>query len=357
LLLAGIGSGLAQTLSEPDARARAEKFADQVVRVVPQRADGMPAETGFGLLVGERAGKVYIATPYHVAFGTERPSSLSATPGVLFRGARYTTVRGRRLEVANPADDLAVLEAVPPPGLAIPRAPMMLAGQLPLGSWVWNIGIGQNWDMPYRAGGLGREEPASRWRVMGALRTPPGASGGAVVATGGVMGIVLQDATDYSLALPVQRITQLFSAWGLPVNLLTSAQPPSDDDLPAKSSETAATRVRAFEFQTSPQEIKPGFRKWTKLAPDTWEQLYPDGTKDIEHIIKRINLNDCDGTVVSPKNDLDFQAFFSDKNCQTRRIYVSQTVAREGVAPVCSHRPDGIAGYLHPRLCQVTPSE
>lgn len=76
LLLAGVGGALAQTMSEPEALARAEKFADQVVRVVPQRTGGMPAETGFGLLVGERAGKVYIATPHHVAFGFERPSLL-----------------------------------------------------------------------------------------------------------------------------------------------------------------------------------------------------------------------------------------------------------------------------------------
>jgi hypothetical protein len=91
-------------------------------------------------------------------------------------------------------------------------------------------------------------------------------------------------------------------------------------DLPAKFSETDATRVSAFDFQTPPQEIKPGFRKWTRVAPDTWVQLYPDGTKDFEYKVARINLYDCDGTVVSSKIDNDFQAFFPDKDCQTKQF-------------------------------------
>jgi formylglycine-generating enzyme required for sulfatase activity len=49
------------------------------------------------------------------------------------------------------------------------------------------------------------------------------------VTAGGVIGIVLQDAGDYSLLLPVERIIQLFTAWGLPVNLLTSPQTQPDE--------------------------------------------------------------------------------------------------------------------------------
>jgi hypothetical protein len=158
LLLASTVSTLAQTESE--ALARASKFADQVVRVIPEYTDGRPAPTGFGLVVGERVGKVYIATPQHVAFGKERASLLGPTPGVVFRGERYTTIQARRLEVASPTDDLAVLEVTPPQGLTLPLAPVVLASQLQLGSWVWNIGIGQNWDTPYRAGGLVERTPS-----------------------------------------------------------------------------------------------------------------------------------------------------------------------------------------------------
>jgi hypothetical protein len=226
LLLAGVGSAVGQTLSEPEALARAEKFADQVVRVIPLYANGAPAETGFGLVVGERAGTVYIATPYHVAWGLERPSSLGATPGVVFRGDRYNTIRSRRLDVASAPDDLAVLGVAPPQGLALLRAPMVAAAQLQRGTWVWNIGIGQDWDMPDRAGGIGAQDVVTGRLRVGGLRTPLGASGGAGVTDSGVIGIVLQDASDYSLLLPVERIIQLFTAWDLPVNLLTAPRRP-----------------------------------------------------------------------------------------------------------------------------------
>jgi hypothetical protein len=60
-------------MSEPEALARAKKFADQVVRVIPRHTDGAPAPAGFGLVVGERAGKVYIATPIHCRVRTGPP--------------------------------------------------------------------------------------------------------------------------------------------------------------------------------------------------------------------------------------------------------------------------------------------
>jgi len=131
----------------------------------------------------------------------------------------------RRLDVASPQDkdDLAVLEVALPPGLTLPHAPMALAAQLPRGTWVWNIGIAQKWDMPDRAGGLGPQDVVTGLRRVGSLRTPPGASGGAGVIDSGVIGMVLQDGgigSDYSVLLPVERIVQLFAAWNLPTNLL-----------------------------------------------------------------------------------------------------------------------------------------
>jgi peptide/nickel transport system substrate-binding protein len=231
LLPAGVASVLAQALSEPEALARAGEFADQVVRVIPERADGAPTGAGFGLIVGERGGKVYIATPSHVVFGQDRPSLLNSTPVVVFRGSRYDKIPARRLEVASAQDDLAVVEAVPPQGLALPHAPIAPAAQLRRGSWVWNIGIAQDWDMPDRAGGLGPVDVVTGLRRIGQLRTPPGASGGAGVTERGVIGIVLQDATDSSWLLPVERIIELFTAWDLPVNLLISPQAVSSTEV------------------------------------------------------------------------------------------------------------------------------
>jgi hypothetical protein len=230
VLFAGVASALAQATSEPEALARASKFADQVVRVIPRHTDGGSAEEGFGLIVGQAAGELYIATPRHVAFGRDRVSLLSPTPEVVFHGAPYSPIPARRLDVASQRDDLAVLQVALPQRVAMSYAPMVLAARLPRGTWVWNIGIDRKWEMPDRAGGLGPEEVETGWRRIGSLRTPPGASGGAGVTESGVIGIVLQDAglgSDYSVLLPVERIVQLFTAWGFPVNLLAAGGEPS----------------------------------------------------------------------------------------------------------------------------------
>ncbi len=94
--------------------------------------------------------------------------------------------------------------------------------------------------------------------------------------------------------------------------------PPTDT--PPASPETDATRVHSFDFQTPPGEFKSGIRKWTRVAPGVWEQLYPDGAKSYSYVVKRISLYDCDGTVVSPREEPDFQSFFPDKNCQTKQF-------------------------------------
>ena len=111
----------------------------------------------------------------------------------------------------------------------------------------------------------------------------------------------------------------------------------SSDDTPARSQETDATRVHSFEFETSAAEFKPGLRKWSRIAPDVWEQLYPDGSKTFNYKVKRISLYDCDGTVVSPKEDPDFQSFFPDKGCETKQFMfrrLSQGTAWHSYVPI-----------------------
>ena len=81
-----------------------------------------------------------------------------------------------------------------------------------------------------------------------------------------------------------------------------------------------ATRTHSFEFTTPPTEVKAGLRQWTRVAPDVWEQVYPDGTKEYSYTLKRIHLDSCDGTIVVNKNDLDFQAYVPDRNCDDREF-------------------------------------
>jgi hypothetical protein len=66
-----------------------------------------------------------------------------------------------------------VVTVVRPPGLSIPRAPMVLAGELRRDTWVWNIGSGANWDLPSRPGGLGPADPVTGLLRVDSLHRPP----------------------------------------------------------------------------------------------------------------------------------------------------------------------------------------
>ena len=101
------------------------------------------------------------------------------------------------------------------------------------------------------------------------------------------------------------------------VNLAPDAR---HTDVPARYPETDTTRVRSFRFETPPNEYKGGSRQWLRIASDLWEQIYPDGTKQLNHVVGRIRVDGCDGTVVSGKPDLDFQAFFPDRNCDDKEF-------------------------------------
>lgn len=86
-------------------------------------------------------------------------------------------------------------------------------------------------------------------------------------------------------------------------------------DAPQKYAETSKTRLTAFSLNSPPNEIKPGRRIWTRVSEDRWQQEYPDGTKGIWVIVKRINVGSCDGSVVILPPDEKFQCFIPDKGC------------------------------------------
>lgn len=93
------------------------------------------------------------------------------------------------------------------------------------------------------------------------------------------------------------------------------------NDVGAKRAETDKTRLSSFMIRTSSTEVSPGYRKWLRIKPDTWEETYQDGTKHKSYVVKRIHVGDCDGTVVGGKIDQDFQVFLPDRDCDTKALF------------------------------------
>lgn len=90
---------------------------------------------------------------------------------------------------------------------------------------------------------------------------------------------------------------------------------PGSDDAQPQFPETQATRLSAFTMQTSSTEYKAGTRDWIRVAPDRWVERYADGTQNFMRVLKRIHLNDCDGTIVGRSETADIEFFLPDRNC------------------------------------------
>jgi peptidoglycan hydrolase-like protein with peptidoglycan-binding domain len=191
-------------------RQTQQAFSDLVVRVLPQRRDGLaaPAGQGFGIIVARRGQELIIATPRHVVFDDAHTDA----PNVRFRTSPNTDVPAMRLERSSPQDDLAWLTVRAQTGAQLssaPAVPAVPAVRL-TNRWVWAIGHGEAWNMSPRGGTFEDEDPLTRLFVFGGLDVIPGSSGGAVVTADGVAGMILRTSgVGRVTALPVLRIQQL----------------------------------------------------------------------------------------------------------------------------------------------------
>jgi formylglycine-generating enzyme required for sulfatase activity len=206
----------AQAQDELLQRNQARQFESQVVRVLPRRNDGTTAQTGFGIIVGQRGSLLIVAVPAHVVW--DSANQLTDRPMVRFRADRFTDIAARRFPRQSQPDDLALLEVPLPAGMTVPRATIVPDTVLAT-RFVFAIGAGDDWEVSARAGTFGGVEQNRQWR-FGSLNITPGTSGGAIVTSDGIAAMVLTTTGNRSFALPASRIREVFAAWDRQASLL-----------------------------------------------------------------------------------------------------------------------------------------
>jgi len=321
---------LAQPADAPPVEKLAYGVRDLTVQIISfhgQNRDDIAAE-GYGFVVAQQGDVVMIATADHVV--RDPDGAEYGEVRVIFYAdqahCQAATVLDLRLPPAY--GDLAVLE-VRNPGFRMTQTPV---ASLPLtqGERAWRIGKQRGWT-PGNLPGAFTGTERTIWLGFDNLDTPRGSSGGPIVVEQGLVGMVTDDQSGRALVLPINIIANTFHEKGLPWGLgapepanrgpdAQSGANKGERDIPASYAETDATGVRSFQFETPPNEYKAGSRKWVRTAPDVWEENYPDGEKTIYHVVKRIRVGDCDGTVVSKSLDKNFQCFFTDRTCDENSI-------------------------------------
>jgi hypothetical protein len=184
-----------------------------VVSIVAERSDGI--QNGFGFIVGESHGQIYIVTANHVV----RSSGPDTTSQILIK---YFHEQGKAyqatlLETSHQAYDLAVLQATVPTGLAW-RRDALGQQQVERGTPVWFVGRSAEWYVPTVPGRINTFTLDAKYLIDN-LPVRVGTSGAPLIADKGVIGMITADAGESSQAVSIEVIGRAFEQWNLPWGL------------------------------------------------------------------------------------------------------------------------------------------
>lgn len=227
----GVLVALSITAASPEAGGAprgyvlAKELRDNVVTVVAEWENG-ETQSGFGFIVGEKTGQLYISTANHVVRGIG-PDAKAARVEVEFHDRQGEPFEAKLLGTSSADRDLAVLRAPLPQGLSWRKDVLSDVDAQPLMS-VWFVGRLGKWYVPSIAGIVNRIELDDRI-VAENLKVLPGTSGAPLIAEGGVIGMIVSDAPgEVTHALTLSVIRRAFEIWKHPWQLVKLEPPPPD---------------------------------------------------------------------------------------------------------------------------------
>ena len=208
----------------PLASTRVQAVDDEMALALRQNVVRIETEwksDGFGFIVGERGGFLYIATANHVVRGTS-PEQSGTSPFVSF----FEDQTNYRAQL-DPAGwgreegDIAALRVPLPPGVTWRRDALSAAGVKERTTEVWFIGRQREWFVPATPGRVIKIAPIGTI-VSEGLSVRLGTSGAALVSKAGIVGMIVEDRGTEVDATPVDVIQRAFLSRNLPWQLVPS---------------------------------------------------------------------------------------------------------------------------------------
>ena len=214
-------------------RSYAQTSPDRMAKQLRQNTVRIKArENGFGFIVGEGNGQLYIATARHVIVGEEdNPNSSAAATAQVFlysdQGKAYTAnVLGTH------EGDLAVLRLPTPAGFQWVKSCLATTEKQQRGTQVWFVGKKDEWYVPAQPGSIASDQPSARSLIeVDGLPVSPGTSGAPLIADSGIVAMIETDSAYDTRALTLDFIKRAFLQWNYPWDLREGVAPPHVDSV------------------------------------------------------------------------------------------------------------------------------
>jgi len=236
----------AAVLGTPAPETSPLDIADRVKRLTVRIAvhEGDDEREGFGVVLGERDGWLYIGTANHVVRGSAGPNGEAEAQRRAVKLTYYTdqgvSYDGSVLENFVADFDLGVVKAKSPPGF---RTDVLCNDALNVvrGLRVAYVGKERAWYVPTSEGRVNQEPDAKEWLNVDSMTVEPGTSGAPVFSGYGLVGLVVNSAKLQTFVAAAGRVERAFRTWNYPfggaacMSRQTAAEKPrvSFRDLPA----------------------------------------------------------------------------------------------------------------------------
>jgi hypothetical protein len=190
-------------------------------------------ETGFGLVIGRRDGKLWIATAAHVVFKGDWQKFETLTPADqlvarLRDSNSYVTVVGDPLYGSNVVADLAFITIPARPSEIFVTA--LIAPDVVIGEEVWVGGVAGEFVYQNTNGRFARANKELSEYAVSNLNAHPASSGGIAVTRRGIIGIYVGSrCAGEGAVIPISTIREAARARNIPFDLIDSGISPRDN--------------------------------------------------------------------------------------------------------------------------------
>jgi hypothetical protein len=252
LALAVMTLSAGSMLAQASSGAVAESLKSNVVRIEANLGDH--TELGFGFIIGERSGNLYIVTANHVVYPQEAGQVAPTKVKVEFFDHQGEPFEATVLGTHDVPHDLAVLSVAPPQGFQWNKRCLGQSEEPKRSTEVSFIGKGQKWYVPSMPGHVASEEIIDGRIALEGLPIVPGCSGGPLVDSSGIVGIILSDSVESATALELKYVKFLFKQWNHPWDLDRG-----DAVAPVSPPATAANPPAAQPVVPASNPLREGF--------------------------------------------------------------------------------------------------